>query len=93
MSDGKACGKQAAQYTGKQPGEGCVVTSADTAEPERGAFVRPHAQKVNAPRRNVFYQAGWGKGGNREIQAACCTEEEDAHHEARYADSIIAVRR
>jgi hypothetical protein len=27
---GKACGKQAAQYTGKQPDEGSVVTSRDT---------------------------------------------------------------
>ena len=31
MSGGKACGKQAAQYTGKQPDEGSVVTSRDTA--------------------------------------------------------------
>ena len=31
MSDGKACGKQAAQYTGKQLDEGSTVTSRDTA--------------------------------------------------------------
>ena len=30
MSGGKACGKQAAQYTGKQADEGRVVTSRDT---------------------------------------------------------------
>ena len=28
-------------------------------------------QKVNAPQRNVCCQAGRGKGGNREMQAAC----------------------
>ena len=33
--------------------------------------IRLAAQKVNAPQRNVSYQAGWGKGGNREGQAAC----------------------
>ena len=33
--------------------------------------IRLAAQKVNAPQRNVSYQAGWGKGGNREAQAAC----------------------
>jgi hypothetical protein len=31
MSGGMASGKQAAQYTGKQPGEESVVTSRDTA--------------------------------------------------------------
>ena len=31
MSGSKACGKQAAQYTGKQPREGSVGASRDTA--------------------------------------------------------------
>ena len=34
MSGGNASGKQADQYTGKQPGEGSVVTSWDTAAAE-----------------------------------------------------------
>ena len=33
MSGGKDCGKQAAQYTGKQP-EGSAVTNRDTTAPE-----------------------------------------------------------
>jgi hypothetical protein len=53
MSGGKACGKQAAQYTGKQPDEGSVVTSRDTAAAENEVHL----------------------------------EEEDAHHEAIYADA------
>ncbi len=34
MSGGKACGKEAAQYTGKRPGEGNVVTSRDSELPK-----------------------------------------------------------
>ena len=34
MSGGKACGKQAAQYTGKQPGEWSGATSRDAAAAE-----------------------------------------------------------
>ena len=34
MSGGKACGKQAAQYAGKQPGEWSGATSRDTAAAE-----------------------------------------------------------
>jgi hypothetical protein len=34
MSGGKACGKQAAHYTGEKPNEGNVVTSRDTPAPE-----------------------------------------------------------
>jgi hypothetical protein len=34
MSGGKACGKQAAQYAGKQPDEGSVVTRRDTTAPD-----------------------------------------------------------
>jgi hypothetical protein len=34
MSGGKACGKQAAQYTGEQPDEESVVTSRETAAAE-----------------------------------------------------------
>ncbi len=56
--------------------------------------IRLAAQKVNAPQRNVSYQAGWGKGGNREGQAACCTEEDGAYlAEVLYADAAIAARR
>ena len=73
-------------------GECCDTSGHDSAR-KRGACVWPHAQKVNAPQRNVCCQAGWGKGGNRERQAACCAEEEDAHHEASYDDATIAARR
>jgi hypothetical protein len=73
-------------------GERCNSSGHDSAR-KRGAFVWPHAQKVNATQRNVCCQAGWGKGGNREMQAAFCAEEEDAHHEARYADATSVARR
>ncbi len=42
MSGGKACGKQAAQYTGKQPDEGSVVTSRDTTAPENEVHSSDH---------------------------------------------------
>ena len=34
MSGDKVCGKQVAQYTGKPPDEGSVVTSRDSTAPE-----------------------------------------------------------
>ena len=42
MSGGKACGKQAAQYTGKQLDEGSVVTSRDTAAAENEVHSSGH---------------------------------------------------
>jgi hypothetical protein len=39
MSDGKACGKQAAPYTGNQPGEGSVVTSRNSAASENEVYL------------------------------------------------------
>ena len=45
MSGGKACGKQAAQYTGKQPDEGSVVTSRDTAAAENDVHSSGHTHR------------------------------------------------
>jgi hypothetical protein len=68
--------------------------SRHTCSRTRGALVWRHAQKVNAPRRNVCCQADWGKGGSRRRQAACCEGGEDVHHEASYADATsVAARR
>ena len=68
--------------------------SRHTCSRTRGALVWRHAQKVNAPRRNVCCQADWGKGASRRRQAACCEGGEDVHHEASYADATsVAARR
>jgi hypothetical protein len=45
MSGGKAYGEQAAQYTGKQPGEGSVVTSRDTTAPENDMHSSGHTHR------------------------------------------------
>ena len=42
MSGGKACDKQAAQYTGKQPDGGSVVTRRDTAAAENEVHSSGH---------------------------------------------------
>ena len=63
MSGGKAYDKQAAQYTGKQPGEGSVVASRDTTAAENQVY-----SSVNTTRKSkclkemsVVKQTG-GKG-------------------------------
>jgi hypothetical protein len=65
----------------RAPREGSVVTSRDTTTVElaRGAFVRPHTQKVNVSQRIVCCQA-WGKGETE-------SEEEHVYHEANYVDT------
>jgi hypothetical protein len=68
MLDGKACGKQAAQYTGKQPEDGDAVISRDMAAAENEVHSSGHTHKK-----------------------ACCSVEEDAHHESSCATS--AARR
>jgi hypothetical protein len=45
MEGGKACGKQAAQYAGKQPDEGSVVTRRDTAAPENEEHASGHKHR------------------------------------------------
>jgi hypothetical protein len=45
MSGGKACGKQAAAYTRKQPDEGSAVTSRDTAAPENEVHSSGHTHR------------------------------------------------
>jgi hypothetical protein len=63
MSGGKACGKQAAQYTGKQPDEASVVTSRDTtaAEDEVHASGHTHIKSMGLKEMSAAKQAG-GKG-------------------------------
>ena len=62
MSGGKGCGKQAAQYTGKQPGEG-VVTSRETAagENEVQSSDHSHRKSMLLKEMSAAKQAG-GKG-------------------------------
>jgi hypothetical protein len=57
---GKACGKQAAQYTGKQPDEGSAVTSRDTAaaENEEHSSGRTHRQSMGPKEMFAGKQAG-----------------------------------
>ena len=63
MSGSKACGKQAAQYTGKQPDEGSAVTSQDTAEAESEVHSSGHTQRksMSLKEMSAAKQAG-GKG-------------------------------
>ena len=63
MSGGKACGKQTAQYTGKKPDEGSVVTSRDTAaaENEVHSSGHTHRKSMRLKEMSAAKQAG-GKG-------------------------------
>jgi hypothetical protein len=63
MSGGKACGKQAAQYTGKQPDEESVVASRDTAaaENEVHSSGHTHRKSMRLKEMSAVKQAG-GKG-------------------------------
>jgi Ran GTPase-activating protein (RanGAP) involved in mRNA processing and transport len=63
MSGGKACGKQAAQYTGKQPDEGSVATSRDTAAAENKVHSSGHTHRksVRLKEMSAAKHAG-GKG-------------------------------
>ena len=45
MLGGKACCKQATQYTGKQSDEGSVVTSRDTTAPENKVHSSGHTHR------------------------------------------------
>jgi hypothetical protein len=61
---GKACGKQAAQYTGKQPDEGSFVTSRDTAAAENEGFHssgHTHRKSMHLKEMRADKEAG-GKG-------------------------------
>ena len=63
MSGGKTCGKQAAQYTGKQPDDGSAVTSRDTAaaENEVQSSGHTHRKSMRLTEMSADKQAG-GKG-------------------------------
>jgi hypothetical protein len=60
MSGGKTCGKQAAQYAGKQPNEGSVVTSRDTTAPENEVHSSGHTPRESMCLKEMyaFKQAG-----------------------------------
>ncbi len=66
MSVGKACGKQSAQYTGKQPDEGGDVTSRDTsvAQNEVHSSDHTHRESIRLKEVSAAKQAG-GKGNPR----------------------------
>ena len=54
MSGGKSCGKQAAQYTGKQPDEGSVVTSWDTAAAENEVHSSGHTHRKSMRLKEIY---------------------------------------
>jgi hypothetical protein len=60
---GKGSGKQSAEYTGKQPDEGSVVTSRDTAAPENEVHSPGHTlrKSMRLKEMSAAKQAG-GKG-------------------------------
>jgi hypothetical protein len=62
-ASGEASGKQAAQYAGKQPGEGIVVTRRDTTSPEgeETSFGRTHRKSMHLKEMSAAKLAG-GKG-------------------------------
>ena len=45
MSGSKACGKQAAQYTGNQPDKGSVITRRDTTAAENEVLSSGHTHR------------------------------------------------
>ncbi len=76
MSGGKACGKQAAQYTGKHPDEGSVVTSRDTAaaENEVHSSGHTHRKSMRLKEMSAAKQAG-GKGETEKGKQPAAQEE------------------
>ena len=62
-ASGEACGKQAAQYAGKQPDEGSVVTRRDTTAPdnEGHASGRTHRKSMRLKEMSAAKEAR-GKG-------------------------------
>jgi hypothetical protein len=93
MSGGKACGKRAAQYAGNQPDEESVVTRRDTTAPENEGHSSgcTHRKSMRLKEMSAAKQAG-GKGETEKGKQPAAQEEEDAHHEASYADATIAAR-
>ena len=66
MSGGKACGKQAAQYGGKQPDEGSVVTSRDTTAAENEVHSSGHMHRKAM--RLIEMSAAKQAGGKEETE-------------------------
>jgi hypothetical protein len=105
MSGGKACGKQAALYTGKQADEESVVTSRDTTAllAELQALHHTHREATR-----VFFMAA--SQGATDAQIADALRQglphltdpaslktkalaNDVHHESSYADATSWARR
>ena len=93
MSGGKASGKQADEYTGKQPGEGRFVTSRDTAAAEGGVHAPGHTHRKSTCLEEMSAAASrlgdMGKPRSFSCAAGCLpfSEEMGAHHETSYADA------
>jgi hypothetical protein len=76
MSGGKACDKQAAQYTGKQPDDGGAVTSRDTAaaENEEHSSGDTHINSMRLDEMSAAKEAG-GKGEAEEGKQPAAREQ------------------
>ena len=77
MSGGKSCGKQAALYNGKQPDEGSVVTSRDTATAENEVHSSGHTH-----RKSMCL---------KEMSAACTTSQDTQTQAALLAADAFAA--
>jgi hypothetical protein len=66
MSGGKACGKQAAQYTGKHPDEGSVGTSRDTAAAENEVHPSGHTHRKSVRLKEMSAAKQAGEKGETE---------------------------
>ncbi len=75
MSGGKACGKQAAQYNGKQSDEGSVLTSrnAAAAESEEHSSGHTHRKSMRLKEMSAAKEAG-GKGEPENVKQSAAQE-------------------
>jgi hypothetical protein len=70
---GKVCGKRAAQYSGKQPDEGSVVTCQDTTAPENEEHSsgRTHRKSMRLKEMSAA-KAGANSGANSSSGSRSC---------------------
>ena len=93
MSSGKACGKQAAQYAGKQPDEGSSSTSPDTAAPENeeDSSGHTHTKSMRLTERSSATKAGGlGEGTAKESKKLMPTQTRSKSNSKQPGEQITA---
>jgi hypothetical protein len=91
MSGGKAGGKQAAQYTGKHPDEGSVVTSRDTkaAEDEVHSSGHTHRKSMRLKEMSAAKEAGCKGETEKGKQRAAQKKRTRATRQATQTQSLL----